>query len=102
MQLLRAIPNSRFIASQLKMPYLKLFFGVMLAGWQTQRQLAYMANAFDAIGRATQAGDIEKGWLTVGQVTGLIHDIPTVAELMERMINQAAAVAGDLNVKLQG
>ena len=102
MQMLRAIPNSRFIASQLRMPYLKLFFGVMFSGWQTQRQLAYMANAFDAIGRATQQGDVQKGWLTVGQVTGLIHDIPTVAELMERMVKEAESVASDLSAKFAG
>jgi hypothetical protein len=28
----------------------------------------------------------------LGQVTGLVRDIPTVAELMERIVTEAAAV----------
>ena len=88
-QLMKALPNSRFIAKQMRMPYMKLFFGVMFSGWKTARQLAYMANGFDSLSRATQDGDLEHGWLTVGQVTGLVNDIPTVKELIERMVAQA-------------
>ncbi len=93
-QLLKAMPNSRFIAKQLHMPYMKLFFGVLFSGWKTARQLAYMANGFESLNLATQEGDTERGWLTVGQVTGLVKDIPTVKELMERMVAQAEAVSG--------
>lgn len=93
-QLLKALPNSRFIARQMRMPYMKLFFGVLFSGWKTSRQLAYMANGFDSLSRATQDGDVEHGWLTVGQVTGLVKDIPSVKELMERMVAQAEAVSG--------
>jgi enoyl-[acyl-carrier protein] reductase II len=93
-QLLKALPNSSFIAKQLHMPYMKLFFGVLFSGWKTARQLAYMANGFESLNLATQEGDLERGWLTVGQVTGLVKDIPTVKELMERMVAQAEAVSG--------
>jgi len=54
--------------------------------------MAFMANAFKAIRIATENGDTEKGVLTVGQVTGLVHDVPTVAELMERIVAEAAQV----------
>ncbi len=99
-QLLKAIPNSRFIAEQLHMPYIKLAIGVMLSGWSNARQLSYMANAFDSLSRATQEGDHEKGWLTVGQVTGLIHDIPSVAELMDRIVEEAEEISNDVGLKL--
>jgi len=92
-QLLKAMPNSRFIAKQLHMPYMKLFFGVLFSGWKTARQLAYMANGFESLSLATQEGDIKNGWLTVGQVTGLVKDIPSVRELMERMVAQAEAAS---------
>lgn len=36
-----------------------------------------------------EAGDPEAGVWTVGMVQGLIHDIPTVAELIERIMTQA-------------
>ncbi len=84
--------NSRNIAKQLRLPYVKLFFGVLLSGWKNTRQLAFMANAFKAIQLATEEGNNEKGVLTVGQVTGLIHDTPTISELLERMIEEAKEV----------
>ena len=45
-----------------------------------------MANAFKAIRIATEEGDMKNGVLPVGQVTGLIHDDPSVAALMERIV----------------
>ncbi len=52
-----------------------------------------------------EEGDPERGVWTVGQVQGIIHDIPTVAELVTRMVREAsdivhrrltAAVAADV------
>jgi len=63
--------------------------GVIASGWKTVKQLSYMANGFKAIRTATEEGDTKQGVLPVGQVTGLIHDIPTVAELMDRMVAEA-------------
>lgn len=84
--------NSRDIARQMNVPYWKMFFGVLASGWQTARQLAYMANAFKMIKVATEEGDTNIGVLPVGQVQGLIHDVPTVAELMARMVAEAESV----------
>jgi enoyl-[acyl-carrier protein] reductase II len=84
--------NARLIASQMKMPFFKLFIGVMLSGWKNARQLAYFANAFKLILDATEGGDTEGGLLPVGQATGLIHDEPTVAELMARIVAEAETV----------
>jgi len=71
------------------LPFAKLFIGVLLSGWKNARQLAFMANGFKAIKIATEDGDTKKGVLPVGQATGLIHDEPTVAELMEKIVKQA-------------
>lgn len=81
--------NAQDIAKQLKMPFFKLFVGVLLSGWKTSKQLAYMANGFHAIKVATEDGDTKEGVLPVGQVMGLLHDEPTVAELMDRMMAEA-------------
>jgi enoyl-[acyl-carrier protein] reductase II len=81
--------NAQEIAKQLKMPFFKLFVGVLLSGWKNARQLAFMANGFHAIRTATEDGDTKQGVLPVGQVMGLLHDEPTVAELMERMVAEA-------------
>jgi enoyl-[acyl-carrier protein] reductase II len=89
---LQALPNSRFIAEMLNLPYWKLFFGVLASGWDNAKQLAYMANAFKLIKEATEDGDTIKGVLPVGQVTGLMHDIPTVKEVIERTVKEAEEI----------
>jgi len=42
---------------------------------------------------ALETGEIEAGLVWAGQVQGLIHDVPTVAELIERIVTEARAIA---------
>jgi len=74
----------------------------MASGWKNAKQLGFHGNAFKAIRIATENGDNEKGVLTVGQATGLVRDIPTVAELMERMIAEASRVRQRLDAAIAG
>ena len=46
-----------------------------------------------------ETGDIENGLLTAGQVIGLIHDIPTVKELVDRIIKEAEEVVSNIGAK---
>jgi enoyl-[acyl-carrier protein] reductase II len=39
--------------------------------------------------RAAIDGDLDAGWVWAGQVAGLIHDVPTVQELLDRMAREA-------------
>jgi NADH:quinone reductase (non-electrogenic) len=41
-----------------------------------------------------QSGDLDTGIYWAGQVQGLIHDIPTVGELMTRIVQDATALIG--------
>jgi len=100
LNLVAAFSNSREIATMLDIPYFKLFLGVLVSGLKNAKQLAYMANAFKAFRIATEDGDNEQGLLPVGQSTGLIHDNPTISELMERMITEAKEVQGRLNATM--
>jgi enoyl-[acyl-carrier protein] reductase II len=95
-----AFINSQEIAKQVNIPYFKLFLGVLASGYQNARQLAFMANAFKAIKVATEDGDTKTGVLPVGQVQGLIHDQPTVAELFERIVKEAQAAQSRVNAAL--
>lgn len=90
LDLKRAFFNSREIAKMLGMRWLKLFIGVLVSGWKTIKQLAYLANAFKAFRIATQEGDVQRGVLPLGQVTGLVHDAPSVAKVVERIVAEAA------------
>ena len=42
-----------------------------------------------------ETGDLDAGLVWAGQVQGLIHDIPTVGELMERIIREATDIVGN-------
>lgn len=92
--------NSQDIARQVGVPYFKLFLGVLASGWTNARQLAFMANAFKAIKVATEEGDTNTGVLPVGQVQGLIHDQPTIAELFERIVVEAQKAQAKVNAAL--
>lgn len=39
-----------------------------------------------------EEGNMDKGVLSIGQVAGLIHDIPTVQELMDRIMSDAESI----------
>src|SRR5271157_4386744 len=92
--------NSREIARQIHAPYWKLCLGVMASGWKNAKQMAFMANAFKAIRVATEQGDTKEGVLPAGQVTGLIHDEPTIAELFERFVAEAKTIQQQLAIKM--
>jgi nitronate monooxygenase len=42
---------------------------------------------------ALETGEIEAGLVWAGQVQGLIHDVPTVAELIDRIVTEAREIA---------
>ena len=95
-----AFVNSQDIARQMKMPYIKMFIGILASGLNNAYKMAFMANGFKAFKLATEDGDVEKGILPVGQVMGLIQDEPTVAELFERIVAEAKEVQQKLAAKM--
>lgn len=46
-----------------------------------------------------EAGDVDNGLLTAGQVIGLVHDIPTVKELIDRIIKEAEEVVSRISTE---
>ena len=95
-----AVVNSKEISRQLRLPYLKVVFGVLASGWKNAVQMAYLANAFKMIRIATEDGDLKTGVLPAGQITGLIHDEPTVKELIERIVAEARQIQQGMALKL--
>jgi nitronate monooxygenase len=49
-----------------------------------------------------EEGDIEGGIWTVGMVQGLIHDIPTCAVLVRRIVDEAESIIEQRLMKLTG
>ena len=52
--------------------------------------------------RIMKDGDMDAGAWSCGMVAGLIHDIPTVAELIERIMTEANAIIDQRLAKLRG
>ncbi len=95
-----AISNSQEITKLLKLPFFKVMAGVMASGYKSAIQMAYLANAFKAIRVATEDGDTREGVLPVGQVQGLIRDVPTVKEVIERTVAEARQIQQGLGQQL--
>jgi enoyl-[acyl-carrier protein] reductase II len=91
LDLKRAFFNSREIAAMMGMKWMKLAVGVLLSGWKNLKQLAFLANAFKAFRIATNDGDLVRGVLPLGQSTSLVRDVPTVAEVLTRVVAEAEA-----------
>jgi len=47
--------------------------------------------------KATEEGDPENGILMMGQTTGRIKDVPTVAEVIERTVKEAEGIVGKMS-----
>lgn len=92
MSLPRAIVSSMGIAKQLNQSWFKLVFGAMIKGPTALKKDIHMASAFRAIIKATNNGDLYQGVHLIGQVQGLVQDIPTVAELVKRIVAEAETV----------
>jgi enoyl-[acyl-carrier protein] reductase II len=89
--LIRALVTSREAAKAFGFPWFKMLLGILAAGWRRSIQLARMANAFGPIQQSLEDGKWEDGVIPLGQITGIIHDTPTVKELFNRLISEAAA-----------
>jgi enoyl-[acyl-carrier protein] reductase II len=100
LDVLAALKNSRRIANQLELPYMKLLVAVISSGIKKSIQLARLANGSERIRLATEDGDSQRGVLPAGQVTGLINDIPFVSELMEKMVDQAEIIQKKMTAQL--
>jgi NAD(P)H-dependent flavin oxidoreductase YrpB (nitropropane dioxygenase family) len=62
----------------------------------TLAQLAMAANAPMLIKAALVDGNPDVGVLPTGQVTGVVAEVPTVAELIERIVYEAEATLARL------
>lgn len=97
LNLLLAAWRSISTARKLKMPVMKVAIGGMLQQPQQLRQLAQFGAATESIRLAIQDGDHQQGVQLIGQVQGLLDDIPTVAELFERLEQEARDCRQTLN-----
>ena len=75
-------------------------FKKLMKGPQTGMNLAHMAQAYVTIKKATEEGNLDQGVYVSGQVQGIIHDIPTVAEVINRTIEEFIKIQKDMAAKI--
>jgi enoyl-[acyl-carrier protein] reductase II len=92
-----AFVNSADIAKNLHLPYMKMLADTLSQGWKKAIALAYTANSFKQVNAATVNGDTQRGVLPLGQVAGLVNDVPAVADLIRRIVADAGEVMRKMN-----
>ncbi len=93
-----ALSRSLSAARQLNTPLSHIARDALSQGLMPAMQVAYFGAATLAMRKAMFDADHDDGVQLIGQVQGLIHDQPTVAEIMARTLAQAQS----LNANLQG
>ncbi len=92
--LLRAIPNALEIKKILKQSwgqFLGTAWKMMSGEGGDLIQMARLANGTMRHQKAIYEGDTQEGFMFAGQVTGPIHDLPPVRDLIDRIILEAEA-----------
>jgi enoyl-[acyl-carrier protein] reductase II len=75
-------------AKLINLPLWKVIPG-LLTQWDKMYQLSLFGAATEKLMAATIDGDLERGVQFAGQSIGLIHDVPTVQALVDRVVNEA-------------
>ena len=85
--LLQALSSALQIKRMIDVPLFKLFLGGLKQ--RSVQDLARQAINITAIKIAVESGDLETGVLPMSQAIGLIKDLPTCKEVMERTVAEA-------------
>jgi len=86
--IIKAAIDSFEAAKMINMPLWKVIPGLILQ-FDKMYLLSLFGAATQKLMAATIDGDLDKGVQFIGQVQGLITDIPTVQELMDRVVAEA-------------
>lgn len=80
----------------LRTPWSEKILEMELAGATIEELVPYISGAAGQNG--WKQGDVEKGMMGMGQVAGRIKDIPTVAELVQSIVNEAKSALDRLKL----
>ncbi len=95
----RALWRALGAARESGRPLFGLIREVLHNGFVQTLKLAYFGAATAEIRRAIIDGDHDRGIQLIGQVQGLVHDAPAVADIMQRVLDEAAEALAQVNVQ---
>lgn len=93
----RAVWRALQAARENKRPLLGILKDVFKMGFADALKVTFFGAAVLQIKRATIEGDLNRGVQLIGQVQGLVHDVPTVAELTQRVMQEVDQAMAALN-----
>ncbi|GAX20941.1 hypothetical protein FisN_1Lh399 [Fistulifera solaris] len=79
-------------ADKMKLPLWKVLPG-LIAQWDKMFMVAQFGAATEALMAATVDGKLDEGVQFIGQSHGMIHDIPLVEDLVQRIITEAREIS---------
>jgi len=96
--LFQAFSSGLRIKRMIDVPFFKLFLGGLKQ--RGVQDLARQALSLKGLQVAIENGDLETGVLPIGQAIGLIKDLPTCKELLERTVAEAQERVEDVTKKM--
>lgn len=82
-------------------PMTALIRDVLKQGFLPALKLAYFGAATLQIRKAIMDGDHEQGVQLIGQVQGLVKDVPSVSDIMQRVLREADAALADVESRVR-
>jgi enoyl-[acyl-carrier protein] reductase II len=92
--------HSFTIARELNIPWLRLLKQTLSLGPRQIESMMRMSQMLQMHTLTMTTGDLDKGMTASGQSVGLIHDLPSIAEVIERVVAEAEAVQCRLAVQV--
>lgn len=89
LNLFSVLLDSVGIARELQLPYFKLMAQVISQGPQVVDGMMRMSQMLKAHTITITTGDLKKGMTASGQSVGLVHDVPTIDEVIQRIMAEA-------------
>lgn len=84
------------IAKELNQPWLKMVMNTLALGPKQIDSMMRMSQTLKTHTITLTTGDLETGMTSSGMSVGLVHDIPTIAELLERLLEETKAAQAKL------
>jgi NAD(P)H-dependent flavin oxidoreductase YrpB (nitropropane dioxygenase family) len=98
LSILQALSSSLRISRIIDVPFFKLFLGGLKQ--RGVQDLARQAVSISGLKAAIDNGDLETGVLPISQAIGLIKDLPTCKEVIERTVTEAQELIESVREKI--
>lgn len=94
--LFSVLKDSVAISKELKLPYFKLMLQILSKGPKAIDAMMRMSQMLKLHTITMTTGDLKTGMTASGQSVGLMHDVPTIAEVFQRIVAEAEVVQRNL------